>query len=310
MTKALATLRAGCKINLFLRVKERLADGYHNLESLFLPLAEPHDEIRIHAAPAGTGCSVSFYTMASPPLPLAGIDAATNTLARAHAAYARATGFAPDIALDVFKGIAHGGGLGGGSSDAAALLLWLQQAAKETGASPLDEERLISLAASVGADVPFFLVNRPAFVGGIGQKLQACSLPLAAYTVVLVCPPLSVSTGRAFAALDEKRGAGIPATNRHESPVTVLTSDGQKARNVIALAANYGNDFEDVVFAAYPELQRLFDRLAGSGALTARMSGTGSTLFAVYDDEKIAEKVTNSLAMDGLSVYMQRLSDS
>ncbi|MDL2267619.1 4-(cytidine 5'-diphospho)-2-C-methyl-D-erythritol kinase [Desulfovibrio sp. OttesenSCG-928-G15] len=310
MQEPLAVLRSGCKINLFLLIGEKLANGYHSLESLFLPLSEPYDLLEVHAAPRGSGIAVSFSSRSGGEKMQTEIaPAGSNTLTKAWNAYAKISGFKPDIAVRVAKAVPAGGGLGGGSANGAALLRWLQASAKEHGREPLSEMDLHKAALAVGADVPFFLLNSPALASGVGQKLVPCPVSFPDTHVVLVCPDLAVHTAWGFEALDAKRASlGKLPGNEKKSALSILTSEGQQARNFLAHAAGYGNDFENVVFDKYPELQQLHERLASSGALAARMSGTGSTLFALYDDEKIAARATKSLANDGLNVYMQRLS--
>lgn len=313
MQEPLAVLRSGCKINLFLLIGEKLANGYHNLESLFLPLEEPHDLLEIFPAAKGSGITVSFSSQKDGAAGPAIAPPDNNTLTKAWAAYAKASGFMPDIAVHVLKRVPTGGGLGGGSANGAALLNWLQSAAKDQGRAPLEEKILAEIALSIGADLPFFLLNKPALVSGVGQKLSPCPVAFSESFLVLVCPDIAVQTAWGFKALDEKRaGQTSQQTGRNnagkKSALSVLTSEGQQASNFLARAAGYGNDFEELVFPVYPELGQLYERLAETGALAVRMSGTGSTLFAIYDDEKIAARVTKALANDGLNVYMQRLS--
>jgi len=303
MTAASASLRAGCKINLYLHVGMRLPNGYHTLESLFLPLAQPHDilEVRPLAGASQGLARTSFVTACEQERPISGIDPRHNTLTRAAAWHAEQTGFRPALDIRVRKGIPHGAGLGGGSSDAAALLLWLREQAALAGADLPPFPRFLESAAAIGADVPFFLQGKPALAEGIGEKLRPAANPYAGYFLLLLCPGLAVSTSWAFAALDRERG--------EKNPPGGLTSEGSQARSSLARALKQGNDFEPVVFAAYPELERLYGQLLQSGAAQARMSGTGSSLFGLYREEKIAREAAKMLARDGLSVYIQRLPE-
>lgn len=116
MTKPLAVLRAGCKVNLFLLIGGRMENGYHTLESVFLPLQEPYDLLEIRDGAPGSGLEVSFRSPKEASGAMPGIDPADNTLTRAYRAFAEDTGFAPDIEVTVRKGIPHGAGLGGGSA--------------------------------------------------------------------------------------------------------------------------------------------------------------------------------------------------
>lgn len=323
-----AVLRAGCKINLYLRVGNRLPNGYHELETLFVPLDEPHDTLEVFRGGGNTagaspgeaqgrqGIRVEF----SAP----GIDPERNTLTKAYAWYAARTGFAPALAVRVKKGIPHGAGLGGGSADAAALLRYLQEEAPKAGCTPLAREELLEGSAAVGADVPFFLLDGAAKATGVGEKLVPVPNPCAGYFLVLVCPDAPVSTAWAFAALDERRdGAKTagPAGGLFSRPdgekgkfekihIHGLTSAGHQATYDFACAPpcnELGNDFEDLVFARLPELVRLRARLCEAGAELARMSGTGSSIFALFREESTAGATVKALASDGWTVYMQKL---
>ena len=309
MTFSPVSLRAGCKINLYLHVGEKRADGYHELESLFLPLEEPHDILEIRpltGVPEGT-VRAAFFRAFEPHAPLPDIDPERNTLTQAAAWHAGLTGFSPALDIRVRKGIPHGAGLGGGSADAAALLLWLRERAALAGATLPPFPRFLEDASRIGADVPFFLQNIPALASGVGEKLVPAIPPYAGCTPLLLCPSLRIATAWAFAALDAQRDKQGDAHRVEKNMPSGLTSEGTRAKSSFAEAPGWGNDFEPIVFAAYPELARLHGRLLESGAVEARMSGTGSSLFGVYREEKIARNTAKTLARDGCSVYIQRL---
>lgn len=296
------TLRAGCKINLFLHVGPKRPDGYHELDTLFLPLDEPHDLLHVSAPdgrPEGT-LDVSFFRMAggaAPGTPLPEIDTGHNTLTRAYAWFAERTGFAPPLSIRVDKGIPHGAGLGGGSADAAVLLRFLRGLARRDGLDPPSEDAFITGSATVGADVPFFLLSTPARAFGIGERLTPVPHPCAEHFLVLLCPDIRISTAWAFTALDAMR---------QKSPPAGLTSHPHEATTSLGRSTP-GNDFEAVVFAAFPELLHLHEQLVSLGAETARLSGTGSSMFGLFREEKIAREAAKRLANDRLSVYMQHL---
>ncbi len=323
LASPVAVLRVGCKINLYLRVGDRLPNGYHELETLFVPLSEPHDTLEVfrggdaadtpqHKTGDRQGMRVEFS--------VPGIDPKRNTLTKAYAWYAAKTGFAPALAVRVKKGIPHGAGLGGGSADAAALLRYLQQEAVKAGHAPLAREELLEGSAAVGADVPFFLLDRAAKATGVGEKLVPVPNPCAGHFLVLVCPEASVSTAWAFAALDELRSGTESAGSADSGPPSDegkgkfekvrahgLTSAGHHATYDFACAPPPGNDFEEIVFARLPELFRLRARLCEAGAELARMSGTGSSIFALFREESTAGVTAKALASDGWTVYMQKL---
>ena len=312
-------LRAGCKINLYLRVGKRLPNGYHELDTLFLPLSEPCDFLDISWNDNGKGKNVDERGDLTVEFSVGGIDPARNTLTRAHAWYASLTGFSPALRVTVQKNIPHGAGLGGGSADAAVLLRYLQEEAAKAGYPALNQAELLEQSAAIGADVPFFLLGTAANATGIGEKLVPVDNPYVGCFLVLVCPDIAVSTAWAFAALDDLRkahncsGAGDPAQahagkQKSEKISTLgLTSAGHRDTYSLAHGALPGNDFEDLVFTRYPQLKRLYRWLCGTDADVVRMSGTGSSLFALFSNEKKALVVMKSLASDGYRVYMQAL---
>ena len=148
-TMETAALRIGCKVNLTLRI----TGVRHELDTVFLPLDEPSDTLRLALRPGG---GLALHC-AEP-----GIDPENNTLTKAYRLFAEASGFRPGVEAVLEKGIPHGAGLGGGSADAAALLGWLNARAPE----PLPLPELVGLAARIGADVPFFLYNVPCRASG------------------------------------------------------------------------------------------------------------------------------------------------
>ena len=210
-----------------------------------------------------------------------GIDPEHNTLTRAYELYAEAANFAPAVDVELVKGIPHGAGLGGGSSDGAQVLLWLQRHAPR----PLPDETLHALAARVGADVPFFLLNRPCLAEGIGERLSEVKSGVEGWSCVLVCPRVKVNTAWAYAAWDAER-ASFSLTEKRKAD----------KNNRSSCQSFYGmNDFESVVFAAHPSLAALKARLSEGGADIAGMSGSGSTLFGLFRDSGRAAQAAEAL---------------
>lgn len=304
-----STLRNGCKINLYLRVAEKLPNGYHVLDSLLVPIAEPHDQLLIvPLASRRQGVIRASFSSAQGDA-LADIDPARNTLTRAYFWYAEQTGFAPPLKIRACKGIPRGAGLGGGSANAAALLAWLQHAAEQAGAAPLEQKKLIKESVAIGADVPFFLGGTTAAIQGVGETLLPARNPFGGFFLLLLCPGLIVSTAWAFAALDAwRKEHALTEAGNSVPDATGLTSARPQATTALAYARENGNDFEHVVFQRFPELTALYGRLLATGAERVRMSGTGSSLFALYREEKNAISALKALANSGLNVYMQRLS--
>lgn len=277
------TLRATCKINLSLRITGALSNGYHTLDSLFLPLAEPYDLLRITP---GTTPGLTLRC-ANPAIALR-----DNTLTRAYTLYDDACAFAPPLELTLEKGIPAGAGLGGGSSDAAVLLRYLNAQAPQA----LDAQNLYAIAARVGADVPFFLQDQPCRVRGTGDILEPYAPGLAGLWLVLVCPDLEVSTAWAYAAWD-----ALPAPSAHD-----LTKQGSAASET-DFRFHCLNDLEAAVFPAYPQLARIKHELFQQGAAAAGMSGSGASLFGLFRDQHAAQQAAAFFQTRGRA-YCQILS--
>lgn len=281
-----ATLRTGCKINLSLRITGVRADGYHELDSLFFPLREPHDTLYIRA---GDRPGLTFVCDA-------GLDPENNTVTAAYRAFADAAGAAPDLYLRLKKGILQGAGLGGGSADAGCLLRFLNSHAQR----PLEREALVRVAVSVGADVPFFLENRPCRVQGIGEVLTPCTVELPGRHILLACPQLHVSTPWAYKAWD---------LLQREKDLKNLTVSEKLPIKIRSCCRQYVNDLEDAVFPRYPLLKELKEHLLRKGAAEAGMSGSGAAMFAIFQDARQAVDAANALQERGIQVMVQQAED-
>ena len=277
------TVHTGGKINLYLFITGRRENGYHELDTLFVRLPEPQDTLVFRPADRASGIRV----VCSAP----GIDLEKNTLTKSYELYARATGFAPAVDVELLKGIPHGAGLGGGSADGAEVLAWLQR----QNPHPLEALELNALAARVGADVPFFLAEGASFAEGIGDILTPAESGIKGWHGVLVCPKVHVDTAWAYRAWDA------------ENPSFSLTGKKKEdTTNRSSYQCFYGmNDFEPVVFAANPVLAKLKALLIQQGADIAGMSGSGSALFGLFQDRESAGHAAEALreAEGSPSVY-------
>ncbi len=283
-------LRSGCKINLYLRIRGVLPNGYHSLESFFLPLTEPHDELEIRDR-QGDGLSFSSN--------LPDLDPENNTLIATYSAYARSTGFSPGLSLFLRKGVPHGAGLGGGSADAAALLLELERLRQATGEKPLPKRTLNALAASIGADVPFFLTNVPARVRGIGDIVEPAEPPIQGFFLVLAVPDLHVSTPEAFKAWDKKY-----ILKKQGSFLTISPGNDKES---FVHEASLHNDLEQPVFTMFPELASFKKAFLDEGAQIALMSGSGSGIFGLFAEKQKAEKAVERLKQKTTQVFLHTL---
>ena len=253
-----------------------------------MPLPEPCDVLHISPA-ARPGLSISC----SSPDILPG----HNTLTRAYELYAQASSYAPALSIRLEKGIPAGSGLGGGSSDAATLLLYLNAQAPRALAPDL----LAQVAASTGADVPFFLQKSICRVRGIGDILEPCSTSLAHMQLVLLCPEISVSSAWAYKVWDASPAAlALSAQER-------LTNAKLEAKEMNFCAHGLQNDLETVVFAAWPKLKELKLELLQQGAEAAVMSGSGASLVGLFADPKKARDVAVFFGAQGLRVYCRPL---
>ncbi|HEX5073755.1 MAG TPA: 4-(cytidine 5'-diphospho)-2-C-methyl-D-erythritol kinase [Gemmatimonadaceae bacterium] len=262
---------AQAKVNLFLRVLAREADGYHQLETLFCRLALG-DDVTVRVGVGGRSLECTGEA-----LPAEGLGPVERNLAwRAAARYAEATGWPNDWAIGIVKRIPVGGGLGGGSADAGAVLRCLNRLAP----SPVSDGELVALAEPLGADVPFLTAGDALALGwGRGERLLALP-PLPDRAVTLVCFPFGVPTPDAYRWLDA-RASVTPRQAARVGLEALATWAG------IARLAH--NDFEAVVAPRYPEIERALRELRSraahgdDAAAIAMLAGSGSTVFAVSD---------------------------
>ena len=258
---------APAKLNLFLHVVGRRADGYHLLQTAFrfIDLCdtlhfEPRQDGRIERASD-----------------LPGVPPEQDLTVRAARALQQATGTRQGVNITLEKQIPQGGGLGGGSSDAASTLIALNRL-WGTGLSRRD---LMSLALPLGADVPIFVFGQSAFAEGVGEILSPLDLPSATYLVAQ--PDTSVPTANIFSD---------PDLTRDSSSVTIadfLASQSFGAGSVEQAAPGFfgRNDLEPVVYRRYPEVSQAAQWLSGRG-IHVRMSGSGACLFAQFSTARQA----------------------
>lgn len=269
--------RAGCKVNLYLDIVGVRGDGYHEIESLFYPLPFPCDVLTIGEGGKGFRLTCSDPSLAT----------GANILAKAYASFSDATGFAPGLAVHLDKGIPTGAGLGGGSSDAAELLKWLNVRAGGLGLAP---EGLAALALELGADVPFFLANVPAWVTGIGERLEPVPMDLGSYSVLVVCPAVHVSTAWAYRCYDEMLAEGLVRPRKE------LTLDFSPIKNLcFTKPPELWNAFEEVVFQKFPELYGIKELILESSPDACVMSGSGSSFVALFSSSDRAAECAQRL---------------
>jgi 4-diphosphocytidyl-2-C-methyl-D-erythritol kinase len=266
--------QAHAKANLFLRVLAREADGYHSLETLFCRL-ELADTLTARRA-EGKGVTLEVEGELAGP-------AEENLAVRAAEAVLQAVRTPFAVQLTLVKRIPVGAGLGGGSADAAAALRAVNQLAHHA----VPRAELFHLAAQLGADVPFCLGDaRLALAWGHGERMLALpALPSA--PVLLLTPDVAVRTAEAYSWLDAARSSTV------RRGALVLDAAALSSWSDVARMA--GNDFESVVFARLPAIRDAFEALARTGPLLCRMTGSGSTLIAVYRAERERDEARTML---------------
>lgn len=253
------------KVNLFLRVLAREEDGFHSLETLFCLLDLADRLVVERREQPGVTIEVSGGDVG---------PAADNLAVRAAQLVLEATGHRFGVHLELAKRIPVRAGLGGGSSDGAAALLGVNRVAGEA----VPRHELLQFAARLGSDVPFLLSGAPLALGwGRGERLMRLT-PLPEAPVLLLTPPVTVSTADAYRWVDEARH-GLGRRGAVALEAGALATWGNIARMA-------GNDFESPVFARHREVREAFEALVTTRPTVCRMTGSGSTLFAVYRSDR------------------------
>ena len=269
INQATIETEAPAKLNLFLRITGKRATGYHEIESLFVPVAL-YDNLKISIAEEGIEASCSGRNLP---------EGQNNLVNRAALCFFEETRISKGAKISLIKRIPISSGLGGGSSDAAATLrglniLW---------GNPLSKRDLERLALSLGADVPFFLLQRPAVARGIGEILEPIrNFPDLWY--VIVSPNLMVSTAWAY----KRVRLELTADTKRD----IITNLNSAIPNIQDLLFN---DLESVTLGKYPFLCSIKASLKALGALGALMTGSGPSIFGVFDSERRAHEAGKAL---------------
>ena len=256
-------LRAYAKINIGLNVLGKRSDGYHDLETIFHEI-DCFDEIELerHDKLAMTADSIL--------IPIDG----TNLCLSAATLLQKEKHVRQGVMIHLKKNIPVGAGLGGGSSDAAAVLCGLNQFWE----LKLSNNHLRTLAAQIGSDVPFFIDGGTAYATGRGEILEIFSLALP-FWIAVVTPLIRISTAWAYNHLGPKRSGKASGLR------TKLVKQISNPQKIASIAQN---DFEQSAFQTYPELSRIKGKLIEMGALFSLMSGTGSSIYGFFENEKKA----------------------
>ena len=253
-----------CKINLGLSVLGKRRDGFHELETVFYPLPLT-DVLEVIAANQEDTDNASFFTASGLPVPG---DLQDNLCVKAYNLLKEGFSLLPAIQMHLHKVIPMGAGLGGGSADGACAL----QLINDLFNLQLTTNQLIQYAARLGSDCPFFIINQPGVAKGRGEILEEINLNLGDLRFVLVCPGIHINTGWAFSQLTMQlpESPPVPVQEAIRQPVEVW-------KEILV------NDFEKPVFRHYPAIEKIKNRLYEQGALYASMSGSGSSLFGIFN---------------------------
>ena len=293
--------RTNVKLNLGLRVLGRREDGFHELETLFVPWRGMGDDIEIVPLERASCRAGKVRLVANPAIDW---PADKDLCVKAYRAL-DADWDLPPVEIRLHKQAPTGAGLGGGSADAA----WTLRLLRDLFSLPLDDAALACYAAALGSDCPFFIYNRPMLGRGRGELLEPIDLDLSEYDIRVVVPEgVTVNTAQAYRDLDaaaDRVGAGMsaevrgvwgaaaPASDVGAAPLaSVLTSSGAGAAceplaEILRLPVSQWrgrlvNDFEGPVFAAWPQIAALKEQMYAQGAVYAAMSGSGSAVFGLF----------------------------
>ncbi|NCU06225.1 MAG: 4-(cytidine 5'-diphospho)-2-C-methyl-D-erythritol kinase [Chitinophagaceae bacterium] len=293
-----------CKINLGLQILNKREDGYHNLATVFYPLplkdalevvrrddgrwTTDDDKTTLSSAKATESRHDSplttHVTFSSTGLTIAG-DEANNLCVKAYNLLKIDFPSLPPVLMHLHKAIPMGAGLGGGSADGAFALKLLN----EKFQLGLTDAQLIGYALQLGSDCPFFILNKPCYATGRGELLEPVELDLSAYKFAIVNPGIHVNTGWAFGQLNL---SGRSAESSHQSDSYQRPDSEQRPdlKQIIQQPISTWkhqliNDFEEPVCKAHPEIAAIKQQLYDAGAVYASMTGSGSTVFGIFEKE-------------------------
>ncbi|MBW1856658.1 MAG: 4-(cytidine 5'-diphospho)-2-C-methyl-D-erythritol kinase [Deltaproteobacteria bacterium] len=262
-------LLSPAKVNVFLKITGQRIDGYHELLTVFVPVSL-YDKLIISKSEKGLEV---YYRGREIP------NNQNNLVSRAAISFFEKTGIKKGIKITLIKNIPISSGLGGGSSNAATTLKGLNQ----LWPNALSKEDLEKLALSLGADVPFFLLQKPAMARGIGEILQPIeNFPSLWY--VIVSPNLMISTAWTY----ERFKLNL-TNNRNQNKMSSFK------KNIFNIPELLFNDLERVTLVKYPFLSSIKESLLQVGALGALMTGSGPSIFGLFDSAKKARKAGNIL---------------
>lgn len=243
------------KINLGLNITERRPDGYHNLETIFYPL------MITDALEVIPGNALTFQSSG---IEIPG-NSSNNLCLKAYHLLKQDFPDLPPVSIHLHKHIPIGAGLGGGSADAAFFIKLINNIFE----LELDADTMMNYARQLGADCAFFINNKPVYAFNKGDEFEPVEIDLSAYKIMLVMPPVHVSTAEAY-------GGIIPQASTSSLKELVKLPVNQWKQHI-------KNDFEPHIFKAYPVIDNVKNELYSAGALYASMSGSGASVFGIFE---------------------------
>jgi 4-diphosphocytidyl-2-C-methyl-D-erythritol kinase len=262
-------LYPNCKINLGLRVIRKRPDGYHDLETVFVPIYGLHDELEVESVQhSAIRNQISFEQEGI----AVDCPAEDNLIVKCYRQMRAKYPQIGDVAVRFKKNIPFGAGLGGGSSDAAHMAVALN----ELFSLRLTKEQLAAEVKPLGADCPFFVYNTPCYAEGIGDLLTPVELDLEGIRIVLIKPEEGVSTKEAYSGITRHP----EVAGEIQKAVAMMRQKCTEIDDTI-----FVNDFEATVFPLHPQIAAIKKRLLDAGAFYASMSGSGSTVFGLFKND-------------------------
>jgi 4-diphosphocytidyl-2-C-methyl-D-erythritol kinase len=274
-------IKSYAKVNLGLNIISKRDDGYHNLQTIFFPISL-HDLIKIRKS--------DHFNFSTNDKQLA--NDKNNLIIKAHHLIEKSTGRQLNCEIHLIKNIPVGAGLGGGSSNAASILKGLN----ELFSLEIDKTKLSSLALELGSDVPLFLEKLPAYAESRGEKLFPVKLLIKGF-LIIVNPGIHVSTKFAFDKITPKE----PKKSLKE----LIIQNEIRFEDLIKYATN---DFEEIVFAEFPSIKEIKERMLHFGSVFSIMTGTGSTVIGIFDDEDAVNQAELFFKCKNYFTFLERLN--
>lgn len=262
-------LYPNCKINFGLRVIRKRPDGYHDLETVFVPIYGLHDELEVESVQhSAISNQISFVQEGI----AVDCPAEDNLIVKCYRQMRAKYPQIGDVAVRFKKNIPFGAGLGGGSSDAAHMAVALN----ELFQLRLTKEQLAAEVKPLGADCPFFVYNTPCYAEGIGDLLTPVELDMEGIRIIMIKPEEGVSTKEAYSGITRHP----EVAGEIQKAVAMMRQKCTEIDDTI-----FVNDFEATVFPLHPQIAAIKKRLLDAGAFYASMSGSGSTVFGLFKND-------------------------